>query len=210
MRPDRRAFLGGLFAALLLPWAARADAAPAFAAVSAPVAALDAGLLAIMKAGDTTPFPKRYAMLDPIVEQSFDLPRVLQMAVGFGWPNLAPAQQQELLAVFRQYTVASYVANFDSYNGQQFRLLPGLRAVGPQQVVSTNFVSRDGSARRIDYVMLEDGGRWQVVDVLLDGTISQVAVQRSDFRSLLSSGGAPALVSGLRKKIATLSGNTLS
>ena len=77
-------------------------------------------------------------------------------------------------------------------------------------MVSTQLVSRDGTVRRIDFVMLEDGGRWQVVDVLLDGTISQVAVQRSDFHSLLASGGAPALIAGLRKKVATLSGNTLS
>lgn len=210
MRPKRRAFLGGLFAALLVPWAARADAPPSFAEVSAPVATLDAGLLAIMKAGNATPFPKRYAMLGPIVQQTFDLPVVLQRAVGFGWPDVAPSQRQELLAVFRQYVVASYVANFDSYNGQQFRVLPGLRAVGSEQVVSTNIVSSDGTTRRIDFVLLQDGGRWQIVDVLLDGTISQVAVQRSDFSSLLSSGGAPALIAGLRKKVATLSGNTLS
>jgi phospholipid transport system substrate-binding protein len=210
MRPERRAFLGGLFAALLVPWAARAEAPPSFAVVSAPVAALDAGLLAVMKAGDATPFPKRYATLEPIIAQSLDLPRILQMSVGFGWPDLTPAQRQELLAVFRQYTVASYVANFDSYNGQQFRILPNLRAVGAEQIVSTQLVSRDGTARRIDFVMLEDGGRWQVVDVLLDGTISQVAVQRSDFHSLLASGGAPALIAGLKKKVATLSGNTLS
>ena len=210
MRPERRAFLGGLFAALLVPWAARAEAPPSFAAVSAPVATLDAGLLAVMKAGNATPFPKRYAMLEPIVQQTFDLPVVLQRAVGFGWPGVTPSQRQELLVVFRQYVVASYVANFDSYNGQQFRLLPGLRTVGSEQVVSTNIVSSDGTTRRIDFVLLQDGGRWQIVDVLLDGTISQVAVQRSDFSSLLSSGGAPALISGLRKKVATLSGNTLS
>ena len=46
------------------------------------------------------------------------------------------------------------------------------------------------------------------MDVLMDGSISRVAVQRSDFRSLLSSGGAPALVAGLQHKVANLSGDT--
>jgi phospholipid transport system substrate-binding protein len=210
MRPERRALLGVSLAALLVPWTARAQEAPSFAEVSAPVAALDAGLLAVMKAGDATPFPKRYAMLEPILVQSFNLPRILELTVGFGWPNLTPSQRQGLLTVFQEYTVASYVANFDSYNGQQFRILPGLRAVGAQQVVSTDIVSGDGSTRRINYVLLPNGARWQVVDVLLDGTISQVAVQRSDFYSVLSSGGADALIVALKKKIATLSGNTMS
>jgi len=37
-------------------------------------------------------------------------------------------------------------------------------------------------------------GEWKAVDVLADGSISRVAVQRSDFRSLLASGDAPALL----------------
>ncbi len=210
MRPERRALLAACFGALLAPRVARGQEAPSFAQVSAPVASVDAGLLAVMKAGDATPFPKRYAMLEPILVQSFDLPRILQMSVGFGWPDLTASQRQELLAVFRDYTVASYVANFNSYDGQQFKVLPGLRAVGPEQVVSTEVVSRDGTTRRIDFVMLQNGPRWQVVDVLLDGTISQVAVQRSDFHSLLSSGGAAALTAALKKKVVSLSGNTMS
>jgi phospholipid transport system substrate-binding protein len=46
---------------------------------------------------------------------------------------------------------------------------------------------------------------WKAVDVLEDGTISQVAVQRSDFRQILQSGGAPALVVSLQQKTRELS-----
>ncbi|HUC17672.1 MAG TPA: ABC transporter substrate-binding protein [Acetobacteraceae bacterium] len=212
MRPERRALLAAcLGAPILAPWLARAQSAPDFAAVSAPVAALNAGLLAVMKAGSASvSFPQRFAMLAPVLTQSFDLPRILELAVGFDWASLTPTQQEQLLPIFREYTVASYVANFSSYGGEQFRILPGLRAFGSEQVVTTQIVTQDGKTRRIDYVMIDDGARWQVVDVLLDGTISQVAVQRSDFHALLSSGGASALISGLRRKVATLSGNTMS
>jgi phospholipid transport system substrate-binding protein len=49
------------------------------------------------------------------------------------------------------------------------------------------------------------GGAWQVVDVLADGSISRVAVQRSDFRHLLARGGPQALAESLRNKSANLS-----
>jgi phospholipid transport system substrate-binding protein len=49
---------------------------------------------------------------------------------------------------------------------------------------------------------------WQAVDVLTDGSISRVAVQRSDFRGLLMAGGVPALTKGLEHKVALLSGGT--
>ena len=46
--------------------------------------------------------------------------------------------------------------------------------------------------------------------VLSDGSISQVAVQRSDFRGLIASGGAPALQAGLERKVANLSNGALA
>ncbi len=208
MRPDRRLVLTGALAALLVP--AGAFAAADLSAVTAPVEALDAGLISVMKAGESTPFAKRFAMLEPIVVKVFDLPRIVSVTVGFDWPNLTTDQKKTLLDVFRRYTVASYVSNFKSYNGEQFRILPNLRAVGADQVVTTEIVPRNGKPNRIDYVMRQIGSVWQAVDVLLDGTISQVAVQRSDFQSFLTSGGAAALVAALHKKVASLSGGALS
>jgi phospholipid transport system substrate-binding protein len=48
------------------------------------------------------------------------------------------------------------------------------------------------------------------VDVLAQGSISRVATQRSDFRTLLSNGGSAALVSSLESKVASLSGGSLA
>ncbi len=208
MQPDRRLLLSGALAALLAPATARAGAD--FAAITAPIAILDNGLIAVMKAGDATPFAQRFAILEPVVDKVFDLPRIVAITVGFDWGGFKPEDQQSLLSVFRRYTIASYVANFNSYDGQQFRILSDLRAVGTRQVVTTEIIPRSGKPNRIDYVMLQNGPVWQAVDVLLDGTISQVAVQRSDFNSFLNSGGAAALVAALHKKVSSLSGGALS
>jgi hypothetical protein len=44
---------------------------------------------------------------------------------------------------------------------------------------------------------------------LLDGTISRVAVQHSDFRGLLGSGDAANLIASLQRKAADLSGGSM-
>ncbi len=54
--------------------------------------------------------------------------------------------------------------------------------------------------------MRREHGGWKIVDVLLDGTISRVAVQRSDFRDVLAQGGATALIASLERKAADLTG----
>jgi phospholipid transport system substrate-binding protein len=75
--------------------------------------------------------------------------------------------------------------------------------------VHTQIIRRDRSPVEIDYVMRHTAASWKAVDVLSDGTISQVAVQRSDFRRLLASGGVPALQAGLQRKVASLSNGAL-
>jgi phospholipid transport system substrate-binding protein len=174
-----------------------------------PIAALNAGLLQAMRAGTKAAFASRFAALAPLVDRAFDLPGILHASVGQRWTGLAEQDRSELQDVFRRFTIASYVANFDVFGGEHFEVLPELRAVGTDQVVGTLLVPATGEPIRLDYVMRQQDGDWRAVDVLADGTISRVAVQRSDFRALLAQGGARALIASLQKKLADLSGGSL-
>jgi phospholipid transport system substrate-binding protein len=167
-------------------------------------------LLQAMKAGRGTPFPQRYQLLAPAVDAAFDLAGVLRISVGAFWSTLPPAQQQALFQVFRTYTVANYVANFHSYKSRVIVVQPTTRAVGQQSVVTTTITKPGGDPLRIDYVMRDETAGWKAVDVLLDGTISRVAVQRSDFASLVSSGDASRLISSLKSKVSTLSHGSMT
>jgi phospholipid transport system substrate-binding protein len=188
----------------VLPWHA-AGAAASNADILAPVQRLNAALLASMKAGPGTPFEQRYAALAPVVDQTFDLNAVLAGSIGLRWPGLPDDQKAQLLAAFRRYSVASYASSFDSFNGQSFQVLPEVRPVGTGEViVQSKLIAADGSATPFNYVMRNGPSGWQVVDVLVGGSISRVAVQRSDFRSLLASGGVPGLVNALQHKVANL------
>jgi len=195
--------------AALLALLALAPAARAQDSVSAPIEALDGALITAARNGKQA-FADRYNALAPVVERALDLPAILQTSVGPHWSDLPAEQQQQLLSVFRTFTVASYVANFNKFNGEQINLLPETRAVGQEQVVETEIVPSGGKPIRIDYVMRQGEDGWQAVDVLLEGSISRVAVQRSDFRALLGTGGnADALIASLQKKVATLSGGAM-
>lgn len=200
MRLGRRA---ALLAGLAIPAGARA----ADQAAVAPIQELGQALLAAMRAGRATPFAQRYAALAPVVERAFDLPAILRSSVGLRWNSLPQAEQRQLLDVFRKFTVSSYVANFDSYNGERIEIVPGTRNIGADQVVGTRIVGA-GEPTRIDYVMHRTPQGWRAVDVLLDGSISQVAVNRSDWRALLGS-GAGALTASLQRKVADLSGGAI-
>ena len=191
-------------AALLIGPRLRARAADAEAVIT-PIHRLIDGLLQVMKSGAATPFSKRFEILAPVIDRTFDLPAILRESIGASWPALPQDQQAMLGQAFRRYTVATYVNSFDAFDGQQFVVSPNTRSVGDEQVVQTRIVPRSGDIHELDYVMREGSSGWRAVDVLADGTISRVAVQRSDFRRLLAHGGAKALMDSLRSKSADLS-----
>lgn len=206
----RRAVLAGPVAAVLaaaMPALTRPAAAQDFGQVSAGVRRLYAALIGAMKAGKATPFAQRYGMLAQPVAQALDLPAILQTAVGPTWPSLTAAQQASLLTAFQRYSVATYADQFSSFGNEKLDVLPGLRPLGTGQVVlHTQIVSSSGETHVIDYVMKQAPDGWKAVDILLDGTISRVAVLRSDFRRLLARGGPEALVGFLQQKTSDLSG----
>jgi phospholipid transport system substrate-binding protein len=188
---------------------AHAEAAPADAI--ATIRHFNEALLAASKAGRETDFSRRFQALAPAVDQVFDLRAVLAVSVGPSWTSLSPDQQSRLLDAFRSYTVASYVANFDSFAGQSFTVAPDMRSLDAGRlVVQSRIAPISGNAIELDYVMKETPSGWKAVDVLAEGSISRVAVQRSDFRHVLSSGGGDALLASLQRKTSDLSGGALA
>jgi phospholipid transport system substrate-binding protein len=202
----RRALLQfALFAPLAEPCRALAIGAPSTSTVLDPIFTLTNGLLGVMKAAKSIPFAERYNTLSRVVEDTFDLPEILRRCTGASWSTLAAPQQAELLEVFRRFTITSYIASFNSYAGQRFEIEPSPRTVGNDVVVETHLVPLSGEPTRMDYMMHATGNKWQVVDVLLDGAISRVAVQRSDFRRFLAGHDSSGLISSMQQKIASLS-----
>ena len=190
---------------LLVPFAAHADTP----AAAAPITALDNALNATMKASATQSFAMRYAALAPVVDKTFDLVTVLHTVIGLRWSMLPADQQATLLTAFRANTIATYVSQFSSDDGTHFVMLPDQRMVGTDVVVETQIVPTSGDPTRLDYLMRQEADGWHAVDVLLTGTISQAAVQRSDFRSLLGPNDATRLIASLKEKTTQLSGGAI-
>jgi phospholipid transport system substrate-binding protein len=185
------------------------SAVPADTALTDPLRGLHAALEAAMRSGHSVPFPERFDALAPLVDRAFDLETVLKVSIGMRWDSLDAEMRGRLLKAFRRFTIATYVANFDKYDGEQFEIVPGVREFGSDKIVGTEIASPGSSRIRLDYVMRDEAGVWRAVDVLLDGSISRVAVQRSDFRKILASGDAEALIASLKHKIADLSDGAL-
>jgi len=157
-------------------------------------------LLTTMKDGRTLGQSGRNARLAPVVDRVFDVPFMTRLAIGPSWATFSPAQQQQLTEAFRHYITATYADRFDSYSGQQLQVT-GERPYNADIIVQTRIVKSDGETTTLNYLMRQNQGSWKISDVYLDGTISQLAVQRSEFYSILRRDGIDGLVMALNRKV---------
>ena len=67
-------------------------------------------------------------------------------------------------------------------------------------MVKTRIVQSDGNTVPLNYLMRKTGNDWGVIDVYLNGTISELASRRAEFAAILKSGGPEALVASLNKR----------
>jgi phospholipid transport system substrate-binding protein len=165
-------------------------------------------LLATMKDGQTLGESGRYARLAPVVGKLFDVPLMARLAVGPPWTTLSPTQQQRVIDAFGHYISATYADRFDSYSGEQLQVI-GEESYGAEVIVQTRIVKTQGDTVTLNYRMCENAGSWQISDVYLDGTISQLATQRSEFHSILQREGVDGLVMALDRKVDLLTGSVV-
>ena len=156
-------------------------------------------LLDTMKRGPQLGMQGRVQALEPAVDSAFDLPAMIQSIVGPSWSSMKDSDRTALIAAFRRMTVANYAANFSRYDGEQFNVDPNVRQRGPDKLVQTTLVPRGDKPVPLIYRMRDSSGGWKIIDVFLNGYVSELAMRRSDFASTLASGGAPALVAKINQ-----------
>lgn len=161
-------------------------------------------LLATMKQAKQLPFDQRYQRLSPVVTQTFNLPLMSRIAVGPGWAQMSPEQQQRVSGAFSRYTVATYASRFDDYSGERFEVDPEPVNSANGPLVHSRIIKSNGEPVALNYLMRQTGAAWQVIDVYLSGTVSELATRRSEFSSVLQRGGADALVQMLEARAAAL------
>lgn len=168
---------------------------------AAPVERLHAALLEAWRSG--ADFSARVEQLTPVVADALDLKLMARFTLGDAWSRLDAGQQQEFIDLFRRLTVATYADRFDDYSGERFETLGTRELPGGRALVRTALVKADGERVSLDYLLHRPGQRWRIANILAKG-VSDLAVKRSEYRSVIQREGFPALKSELEAKVQAL------
>lgn len=157
-------------------------------------------LLETMREADTLGLEGRYSRLEQPVRESFHLAFMARVSIGSHWKRATEDQRRALFQAFTRTSVGTYAKRFDGFSGQEFRLLGETSGPGDTRLVVTNILSPGKDPVELTYVLREFGGSWRIIDVLVEGGISELAVRRSENRATLKQSGVAGLIAALNAK----------
>lgn len=157
-------------------------------------------LIDVMKQGRELGFKGRFDKLDAAVKKSHDLPKIARIVVGKQWEELTPEQQAKLEEVFSELSVSAYAHNFKEFSGESFSFVSEEETGRGGVVVHTNLKIPGEKDVKFDYMMKKKDDSWQIINIIADG-VSDLALKRSDYTSVLNREGFDKLIAKINEKI---------
>lgn len=168
---------------------------------------LDGALLEAMRNAETLGYGGRFAVLAPVLAQTFDFPFMARVSVGRHWRKMTEAEQARLIEVFGRLSTATFAARFNGYGGEVFEITGEEARPRGAVLVLNQLVKSDGEAVPIHYLMREGEVGWRIVDVFLDAKFSEIAVKRSEYTAVIKREGLAGLIEVMEQKIADYAAN---
>ncbi len=119
-------------------------------------------------------------------------------AVGPGWRQFTPQQQQQATQLFSTLIIRSYSAKFTPGEHPAITYLNASSPASGRVDVPTRMVYQ-GSHYNVTY-RLERALGWQITDVVIEG-VSMIANYRSQLDAQFKKGGASAVISSLNQSL---------
>ncbi|CAA9889242.1 Hopanoid biosynthesis associated membrane protein HpnM [Candidatus Methylobacter favarea] len=157
-------------------------------------------LIQVMKNGKQLGFSGRYEKLYEPVVNSHDLTKIARIVVGKEWEKLSGEQQKKLVDVFSRFSVASYAHNFKEYAGESFKFDSEEETARGGVVIHSHLVIPDKKPVKFDYMLKEKGNSWRIINIIANG-VSDLALKRSEYTTILQREGFDALIAKINEKI---------
>jgi phospholipid transport system substrate-binding protein len=159
-----------------------------------------AELIDVMKNGKQLGYSGRYDKLSSSVSNSHDLTKIARIVVGKEWEKLSEDQQQTLVDVFSSLSIASYAHNFKDYAGEAFVFDSEEETARGGVVIHSRLKVPDDKDVKFDYMLKEKGKSWRIINIIANG-VSDLALKRSEYTTILQREGFDALIKKINEKI---------
>ena len=133
-----------------------------------------------------------------VINRTYDAEKMLKMIIGADWKNQENEKKKELIIVFKEYISKNYLKRFSKINDVSFSNEKKEKISSEFFLVRSNLVIKKEKIS-IDYLLSLKDNTWKIFDVLLDGSVSEIATKKSEFRIYIKEKKIDELIKALKK-----------
>ncbi len=162
-----------------------------------------ANLLETMQNAKSWGYQKRRDFLAGPVRDTFNADLMVRLASAGSWNSFTEEEQKQLGEAFYQFTLSNYASRFKGFSGQQFETLSEESMRGKRVMVKTKLINGSDEIF-LNYVLYPEGDSYKVIDVWLKGSVSELAIRKSEFSPILRDQGFTGLLTLLKQMVSNL------
>ena len=135
------------------------------------------------------------------IKKTYDSKKMGRMIVGQNWKKQDQNMKDEFIKVFEKYIAYNYIRRFSKLKKIEFEIL-NTKIIGEKyKLTNVNLLTNSKDKISISYLLHLTENEWKIFDVLIDGSISEVATKKAEFSDTINNNGLQHLISILQKKI---------
>ena len=132
-----------------------------------------------------------------VINRTYDAEKMLKMIIGAGWRTQENEKKKELIMVFKKYISKNYLKRFSKINDVSFSNEKKEKISSDFFLVRSNLIIKQEKIS-IDYLLHLKDNTWKIFDVLLDGSVSEIATKKSEFRIYIKEKKIDELIKALQ------------
>ena len=138
-----------------------------------------------------------------LIKNTYNAEKMITKIIGDTWKKTNKKDQQEIVIIFQEYIAKNYFKRFKKIKNPIFDYKESKKISEKLMLIKTILVV-DKEEVSINYLLIFDKNQWRIFDVLLAGSISEIATKKSEFSSFIRDGKISPLIDALKKQNSVL------
>ena len=136
-----------------------------------------------------------------IISKTYDTKKMSKIILGKFWSESKAHDKAKFIEKFTLYISSNYINRFRDKKDFNYEYKDIDKIGEDYRIAYTIFKFGEKEKLKINYMLIKNHNKWLIFDVLLNGSISEIATKKSEFNETLNNGGITSLINLINKKL---------
>ena len=165
-----------------------------------PTAVVTSFHTALTTAMKTRSYEHRLSVVDPAVNDYFQIHTIARISLGRHWRSLSAEDQADFQALLKELVSSTYASRFKEDKGQVFSVT-GTEPIATNRKRVKSILETSSETITLDYQLQREDGSWRIYDIVANG-VSDLSLKRSNYSAMFKKSGLESVRQEILSNIA--------